>query len=122
MVQQEKKKKGFTFRSLFKKGKKDVENEAVEKVVEVNNVLAEATLKAAPIVETPKAPAAVEEMPSVISVKRSTPETKSWISRTNYFQKMSNWAFDVVDIDGSGCVDEKVSGCHTITNEYNRKK
>ena len=32
---------------------------------------------------------------------------KSWLCRTRMFKGMSDWAFDVVDADGSGSVDEK---------------
>jgi len=31
----------------------------------------------------------------------------SWLTRTKTFKRISDWAFDSVDIDGSGCVDEK---------------
>lgn len=33
--------------------------------------------------------------------------SKSYLSKSKWFQKMSAAAFDVVDQDGSGCVDEK---------------
>lgn len=31
----------------------------------------------------------------------------SWLTRTKRFRQLSNWAFDVIDTDGSGSVDEK---------------
>ena len=31
----------------------------------------------------------------------------SWLTRTKRFCQLSNWAFDVIDTDGSGSVDEK---------------
>merc|ERR1711862_334169 len=41
----------------------------------------------------------------------SNPESKSsqssWLTRTKTFKRISDWAFDSVDVDGSGCVDEK---------------
>jgi len=49
-----------------------------------------------------------EDVPSPIAVKRSKPvPTKSYLSRSKWFQKMSAQAFDLVDQDGSGSVDEK---------------
>lgn len=31
----------------------------------------------------------------------------SWLARTKRFRQLSDWAFDVIDTDGSGSVDEK---------------
>jgi len=39
--------------------------------------------------------------------KSSRGNKKSWISGSAQFRKMANWAFDVIDADGSGEVDEK---------------
>ena len=36
-----------------------------------------------------------------------TIQGSSWLSRTAWFSKMADWAFQVVDADGSGEVDEK---------------
>eukprot|EP00547_Thalassionema_nitzschioides_P004382 CAMPEP_0194200360 /NCGR_PEP_ID=MMETSP0156-20130528/994_1 /TAXON_ID=33649 /ORGANISM="Thalassionema nitzschioides, Strain L26-B" /LENGTH=302 /DNA_ID=CAMNT_0038925341 /DNA_START=80 /DNA_END=988 /DNA_ORIENTATION=+ len=39
--------------------------------------------------------------------KQSTESHTSWLTRSKNFRRMSDWAFEAVDVDGSGCVDEK---------------
>ena len=112
------KKKGFL--RLFKRRK----DEEVDTIVE-----SKPTVRVSPevaIVETvltstqsppPKmAPLNVNEASYPVVKEAIKPEKKTWISRTNYFKEMSNWAFDVVDVDGSGCVDEKVCSFHVSTS------
>lgn len=112
-------KKAGGFRSLFKR-KKGVEAEGAvaQKSVEKPkaSVANDAQSKTAPTslpAPPPKPAPVVESRPPVPEVsivnKPIKQEKSSWISRTNYFKQMSNWAFDVVDLDGSGFVDEKVS-------------
>jgi hypothetical protein len=55
-----------------------------------------------------KPPSPLPSVPRQVSIVSTKPESTSWFSRTEYFQKITNWAFDLVDTDGSGCVDEKV--------------
>ena len=110
------KKKGFL--RLFKR-KKDVE---VESTIENKpNVNSEATAKVDTVLTlqspAPKpVPVTLLEASFPVVKEAIKPEKTTWISRTNYFKEMSNWAFDVVDIDGSGCVDEKVCSLHASTS------
>jgi hypothetical protein len=111
------KKKGFL--RLFKR-KKDVEVETtIEKKPIVNP---EATTKVDTVLTATQSPApklvplSVPEASIPVVKEVIKPEKTTWISRTNYFKEMSNWAFDVVDIDGSGCVDEKVCSFHASTS------
>lgn len=51
-----------------------------------------------------------EDETSPKEIKRSKPSIPSkntFLSRSKWFQKLSDNAFDLVDQDGSGCVDEK---------------
>lgn len=107
MVDEGKQKKGF--RSVFKRKSKKVD-EAVKDVKEV-------ATKAVPVAPKAKATAPVKvepkkEVVKPVETKEATDTKKkkgSWLSRTKYFNNLSDWAFEVVDTDGSGCVDEKVS-------------
>jgi hypothetical protein len=59
-------------------------------------------------------PPPLPTVPRQVSIIPAKPESTSWFSQTEYFQRMSNWAFDMVDTDGSGCVDEKVCFSHDL--------
>eukprot|EP00546_Thalassionema_frauenfeldii_P006672 CAMPEP_0178913562 /NCGR_PEP_ID=MMETSP0786-20121207/10912_1 /TAXON_ID=186022 /ORGANISM="Thalassionema frauenfeldii, Strain CCMP 1798" /LENGTH=265 /DNA_ID=CAMNT_0020586319 /DNA_START=69 /DNA_END=863 /DNA_ORIENTATION=- len=61
--------------------------------------------------ETKQVVAKIEEPKAQLSKKEKkqnvTPGHTSWLTRSKTFRRMSDWAFDAVDVDGSGCVDEK---------------
>jgi Ca2+-binding EF-hand superfamily protein len=42
-----------------------------------------------------------------ISYKSPKIKKGGWLARSKRFKELSNWAFDAIDTDGSGCVDEK---------------
>ena len=123
-------KKTGGFRSLFKRKKEVIPEKVVgtknpSSTVDAPSKGANASLPSPPPKPEPNAelkpeskpetkPEPVVEsrppIPEVAVVKgTSKPEKASGFSRTHYFKEMSNWAFDVVDLDGSGFVDEKVS-------------
>lgn len=109
------------FRSLFKR-KKEVEAEVTipekavvttkpRSTVDAPSKGAATSLPSPPPKPEPKPDPVLESRPPVPEVaivkETSKPGRASWFSRTHYFKEMSNWAFDVVDLDGSGFVDEK---------------
>ena len=101
---EDKKKRGL--RSFFKK----------KKLEETGAKTAAVAAAKATELKTPAKPAArsvaeADATPKISNVKPKADDTTdtrgSWLSRTKYFRNLSNWAFDVVDTDGSGSVDEK---------------
>jgi hypothetical protein len=101
MVEEKQKKK---FGSFLKRKK------VVEPVKKTAAVSTKKAAPATPVVPEPVAP----PLPNVdvISVVLTPKKRKeSWLSRTEYFKKLSNWAFEMVDTDESGEVDEKVRVC-----------
>jgi Ca2+-binding EF-hand superfamily protein len=42
-----------------------------------------------------------------VSYKPPITKKAGWLARSKRFKELSNWAFDAIDTDGSGCVDEK---------------
>jgi hypothetical protein len=114
------KKKGFL--RLFKR-KKDGDGETIVEsnkptlTVNPEVMIVETVLPSTPS-PTPKiAPVNVNEALFPVVKDAFKPEKTTWISRTNYFKEMSNWAFDVVDVDGSGCVDEKVGTFRALSSQ-----
>lgn len=57
-------------------------------------------------VDTPKSRSSRKKT-TTSSSTTPTSTSSSWLSRSKYFQQMSNAAFDMVDADQSGSVDEK---------------
>jgi len=109
---EEKQKKKFSFLKLKKKSADTTKTAAVKEVKKGTASAAAAAKQAAasPPLSAPTAPVVpiVEGNPAADDTN-PPPSTGggSWLSRTSNFRKMSNWAFEVVDTDGSGCVDEK---------------
>lgn len=107
----EEKQKKSKFGSFLKRGKKS--SETTKKKVLVKDVpkpvpAVKVALKSQPAPDpAADAPKVVDTPP--VSLNAEKDKGGSWLSRTNYFREMSDWAFDVVDTDKSGCVDEKVS-------------
>jgi len=74
-----------------------------EKKENTKNAVAEGILKAAKLQQQPRIP-----QPKKPVSQESTKLIKSsWLTRTKAFRGMCDWAFNVVDLDESGCVDEK---------------
>lgn len=119
------------FRSLFKRKKEEVVGKKADEVTIPEKAVG-TTAKPSRTVDAPSKgaiashssphtppktepttePMVVESRPPVpeVAIVKGTSKAAraSWFSRTHYFKEMSNWAFDVVDLDGSGYVDEKV--------------
>ena len=132
-------KKTGGFRSLFKRRKDvvvDVPVVVSEKSVQkpkpsvTNDARSKEAVTSLPTLPPKPAPV-VESRPPVPEVsivnKPSKQEKSSWIARTNYFKQMRNWAFDVVDLDGSGFVDEKVRfdstfSCNAIVGHFPHRR
>jgi hypothetical protein len=97
MAEEKQKKK---FGGFFKRKK------AVEPTIKKTVAVAKKAAVAQPVVPEPVAP----PVPKVEVVVVTTPkkEKGSWLSRSKYFQQLVDSAFEMVDADGSGEVDEKV--------------
>lgn len=71
------------------------------RVVNVNSPVVDKTRSSPAVFNDKSKPTGTTSIPPIKKYRGS------WLTRSKRFRQLSNWAFDVIDTDGSGNVDEK---------------